>query len=207
MGDPVVANILKTGAILWYAPVGEAVPDENTVNYGDAWGGNWARVGFTKAPLTMMYEAEEAEVMVEEHLGPLDGFKVGEQLNLETMLAEMAAQYLALATGQDPDTDVTTTAAGVGQVGLEEVSVGDSSVIEKFAWGFEGLFVDANGNQLPVRVFVWKGSAKLNGEMEFSQKSGETPGIPLQIKSYVDPGQAAGERLWKYQRVTAPASS
>jgi len=64
MAAPSVTNIVHTGAWLYNAPVGEANPDETTVAYGAAWGGNWVRVGYTKAPLTMAYESEEADVAV-----------------------------------------------------------------------------------------------------------------------------------------------
>ena len=53
MATPVVANILKTGAVLWNVPTGETVPDETSVAVGAAWGGNWARVGYTKEPLAL----------------------------------------------------------------------------------------------------------------------------------------------------------
>lgn len=206
MSDPVVTNIITRGAKLWYAPVGEAVPDETAIAFDDAWGGNWARLGYTKAPLAVAYESEEAEVTVEEHLGPLDGFLISEGLMVETTLAELTAAYLAFATGQDPSTDVTTTPAGASQVGFEELGVGDVAVLQKHAVGIEARYVDANGVSHPVRIFIWKASGRVNGNLEFSNKSGDYPGIPLQLKGYVDPSQASGERFWKWQRVTDPAT-
>lgn len=206
MSTPVVTNILTGGAVVWMAPVAEAIPDETTITYGTAWGGNWARIGFTKAPLTLVYAFDEAEIEIEEELSPIDRLRIKETLALETVLAEVTGEYFALAMGQDSTTAVTTVAAGVGQRAYEEVKLGGNSEIKQYQWGFEARYVDSVGVEFPVRFFVHKGTAKLNGNLEFSQKSGEYPGIPLQINALADPSQAAGEKLFHFQRVTAKAT-
>lgn len=203
MSTPVVTNIIVGGATVWYAPYGEATPDETTVEYGDVWGGNWDRVGFTKAPLTMAYETSEMEVEVEEETGPLDRLRTSEKATLETVLAELSPEYIALASGQDPTTAVTTTAAGAAQRGFSEVGMGTGSALQKFAWGFEGRYQDSAGAFFPVRVFIWKATTEMGGALEFSNKSGNYPGIPLKVKALADPTQAAGEKLFKFQLITA----
>ena len=45
MTTPVVADLIVGPARVFYAPVGEALPDESSIGYGDAWGGNWTEVG------------------------------------------------------------------------------------------------------------------------------------------------------------------
>lgn len=206
MGNPVVTNIILGGAVVWKAPYGEANPDETTIAYGAAWGGNWERIGLTKAPLVAAYSYDEMEVEVEEELSPVDRLRIKEMLSLETTLAELTAEYLALANGVDPTTKVTTTAAGVGQVGYEETKLGGQAELKKWAWGFEGRYVDSAGAEFPVRFFIHKGTAKLNGNLEFSQKSGGYPGIPFQINALADPSKSAGEKLFIFQRVTAAAT-
>ena len=203
MANPEVSNVLKTGAVLWFAPVGETIPDETAVAYGDDWPGNWRRVGYTKAPLRMMYEDEQVDIETEEELAPVNRFRTSETLALETELAELTAEYLALAGG-DQDTVVETSAA-VGQKAYEEVGFGGSAIIAQYAWGFEGFRVDDAGDQQPVRMVVRKGTAKLNGELEFSQKSDGYPGIPLRINALADTSQLSGQKLALFQRVTAPA--
>ncbi len=39
------ADILLSGAKVWYAPVGEALPDETTIAWDAAWDGNWVAAG------------------------------------------------------------------------------------------------------------------------------------------------------------------
>jgi hypothetical protein len=202
MGDPVVANILAGGATVYYAPVGETVPDENSVGVGQDWGGNWERVGYTKAPLSALYEFEEADVEVEEELTTIKRLRSKENLTLETTLAEVTADYLALATHGT----VTVTAPGASQVGKEELDVGGEHVLDEYAWGFEGVYVDGSGDEFPVRLFIWRATAKINGALSFSKRSGEYPGIPLQVKALVDAGKTTGGKLFKFQRVTAEAT-
>ncbi len=201
MSDPVVSNIFKSGAILWYAPAGEALPDETTVGAGDAWGGNWARLGFTSMPLSCLYEFDEADIEVEEYLAAVDRYKQAEKGTLETKLAELTADYLALVGGGT----VTTVAAGAGQVGYEELDIGGVIILTKYIVGFEGIRYDASDNGLPVRVFARRCTMKINGALEFSKRDENYPGIPVQIKALADTDNNG--RLFTWQRVTAPATS
>lgn len=200
MANPSVTNILKTGAVLWYAPTGESKPDESSVAYGGSWGGNWARVGYTKQQLTLAYESEETDIEVEEVLAPVKRFRISESLTVETVLAELTAAYLQLAASNQ-DT-VTETPQGTDQDAYEETGLGGEVILTEKAWGFEGLYIDADGNEQPVRIFVHKGTARVNGELEFSQKADGYPGIPIQIKALADTTQSTGQELLLWQRVT-----
>lgn len=204
MGTPEVANVIKSGARLYVAPTGEANPDETSVIYGAAWGGNWERVGFTKTPLTVAYDSEELDIEVEEELAPIRRWRVKENVTLETTLSELIAEYLQLAASNQ-DT-VSETGAGVGQKAYEETGLGGEVVLTEKKWGFEGLFLNASGDEEPVRVFVHKGTAKINGALEFSKKSTDYTGVPIQIKAITDTTQSAGQKLLLFQRVTAEAS-
>lgn len=199
MGTPTVTNILKSNAVLWYAPVGETLPDETSIDFNEAWGGNWARVGYTKEPLAMGIEDERAKFNVEEELTPVDERRTMFQPSFETVLAEVTGGYLSLMVGGT----VATTAAGAGQKGYEELDFGEEAVITKYAWGFEGLYLDSSGNELPLRVFIINGTAKLNGNLEWSQRNDEYVGMPIRIEALAN----AGDSPVKFQRVTAPASS
>ena len=205
MSNPVVTNLIKTGAVVWVAPVAEANPDETTVDFGDAWGGNWARVGYTKEQLALAYESEEFDLAVEEVLAPVKRFRIGEGLTLETILAEVTAEYLQLAAGNQ--TTVSTTGAGAGQYGYEETGLGGVVALTEKKWGFEGLLVDSAGADQPIRVFVHKATAMLNGALEFSKKSSDYPGIPIQLKALADTSQSVGKELLVWQRVTAEKTS
>jgi hypothetical protein len=201
MGAPVVANIIKSGAVLYEAPVGEANPDETSVAWGAAWGGNWVRVGYTKEALAMAYESEEFDIEVEEELPPVARRRVKETMMLETVLAELTAAYLQLATSNQ-DT-VSETAAGAAQKAFEETGLGGEPILTVKKFGFEGRFITSGGDDEPIRMFVHRATAKLNGNLEFSKKSTDYVGVPIQIAALSDTTQSVGQKLALFQRVTS----
>ena len=192
------ADLIMGPVTVYRAPVGEAEPDENSVGYGVAWGGNWATFGYTKTPLSCNYEFEEFEAMVQEALAAVKRRKTSEALTLETTLAQLTADNVQLGSGGT----VTDTAAGAAQVQMEELEAGNTAVLGEYAWGFEGEYRKDDGTQFPVRLFIWKGTAKLNGALEFGKE--DYPGIPLQIKALHDASKTAGKNLFKLQKVLAP---
>jgi hypothetical protein len=141
-------------------------------------------VGYTKEPLAFTYEDERVDITVEEVLAPVLQRRISEGVAFETVLAELTADYLKLAAGGQGT--VSTTAAGAGQKGYEQITFGDEVIIE------------------PIRIFVYKGVAMLNGALEFSKKSDDYIGVPLQVKALADTDNS--NRLWTFQRVTAPAT-
>lgn len=204
MAAPSVTNIVHTGAWLYNAPTGEANPDETTVAYGAAWGGNWVRVGYTKAPLTLAYESEESDVTVEEELPPVKRFRVSENLTLETVLAELTGDYLALAGGNQAT--VTEVAAAAAQKAYEYTTLGGDPTLTERKWGIEWRHIQTDGTEQPARIFIHKGTAMINGNLEFSQKADDYPGIPIQVKALSDTTQSAGAKLCRFERVTAPTT-
>jgi hypothetical protein len=195
-----VADILHGPVSVKYAPVGEALPADS-VAVGATWGGNWKSFGMTKEPLKCDYNFDELEIEVQESLAPVDRVRIKEALTLETVLAEITAANLSLAANGT----VTTTAAGAGQVGKEEVEVGGSGAIAQFAWGFEGTFITDAGVSLPVRFFLFKGTARANGALEQGREL--SPGISIQVKGLADTSKVVGKQLFKWQKVTAAATS
>lgn len=196
-----VTDILVTPATIYYAPVGETLPDESSVDYGEAWGGNWTNLGYTLEPVSLSYETETFELEVEQITLPVRRVRTKETVMVETSLAEMTGANLALVV----DGTVTTTAAGVGQVGFDEILAGGSVDLSEYAWGFEGFRVTAANVRLPVRVFLYRGQAVLNGQLTFAKGAGV--GIPIQIKALPDTTQDAGEQILVIHNVTAVATT
>jgi hypothetical protein len=196
-----VANIVKSGAAIWTAPLGEALPGKS-VPFGGDWGGNWEKFGLTKEPLTFSYEEERAEIVVEEFLAKVDEKRISESAMFETVLAELSATVLRHVLAQGA---VKQVAAGASQVAYEEIRIGNEADIAKRCWGFEGRFLSDQGEQFPVRFFVFRGTCKLNGEMEFSRKSDDYTGVPMQVVALADPDRDG--RLWSWYRVLGKATS
>lgn len=195
----IVSDIILSPATVYYAPYGATVPAD-TVAAGTAWGGSWVKLGWTKTPLSMLYEFDELDMAIEQSLAPVKRAKVSEALTLETTLAEMYLDGVQLGSGGT----VSDTAAAAGQPGKEELVVGGDAVLDERAWGFEGAYVDEDGAKFPVRVFVWKATARLNGALEFGKA--DYVGTPLQVKALADMTKTNGQRLFKISKVLEPAS-
>ena len=200
MADPVVANLIKTGAALWYAPLGEALPDETSIGFGDDWSGNWARVGFTNAPLKLLYEDERHEINVEEHLAKVKDFRISEKATMETVLAEMETDYIGLLVDQT----TTATAGGASQKAFDALDVGGNVVVAQYAIGIEGFRFDTEATpvQQPVRAFFPIGSFRPNGEIEFSKRADSYVNIPIKIEGFAD--NANTGRVLRWEVITGP---
>lgn len=196
-----VTDILITPAKIWKSPVGEALPDETTVAFDASWGGNWDNVGYTLQPLTMSYDRTLFELEVEQVTGVVKRRVTKEMAAFESVLAEATPDNLQLAIGGT----VTTTAAGASQVAFEDLDVGGEIQIDELQWGFEGFYENAAGAKFPVRVFVYKATSILNGQLTFAKAA--AAGVPIQISAEADTGKAVGSQLIKFQRVTAVATS
>lgn len=196
-----VSDIMIGGARIFYAPEGEALPDETDVAYGAAWGGNWVEIGLTSTPVTWAHNFTETDINVEQRLAAVARARTSEALMLETVLAELTADNLNLAMNGT----VSPTSAGASQDGFEDLDAGGEAVLTVRAWGFEGRYVEANGTKQPVRLFLYLGTATLNGNLVIAK---ETPaGISFQVKGLADTSKAVGADLFKFQRVTAEKTS
>lgn len=145
----------------------------------------------------MRYESEEAGLKVQEYLAEVKRSKTSESLTIETVLAELTADYLQYVTGGV----VTTTAPGAGAVGYDELDLGNDDVLTEYALGIEGRWFDASDNEFPVRFLIYRVTMKMNGPLEFSMVSDDYVGISLQAMALMD--ETSG-RLMKVQRVTLP---
>ena len=192
-----VADILISPATIWYAPVGEANPDDTTVIYGAAWGGNWVSLGYTLEPVSLSYETDTFKLMVQQLPTPVKGVRTSEDAAIETVLAEFTSTNLDIAL----QGSTTTTAAGAAQRALTSTAFGGQTALDEYAWGFEGLYKTAANLEFPVRFLFYKGSAVLNGALEFAKDSGV--GIPLRIELWADTTQTVGEQFGTIEIVTA----
>jgi len=199
MSNPVAANILKSKAVMWYAPAGEALPDETTVAVDASWGGNWSRIGYTKTPTVLVLEEEQYDIEVQELLNSIDRVAIKQSSRFELELAEVTAEYLGILLGTTP----STTAAGAGQKGYEQLDVVSRFHLTKYIIGLEGSRL-VSGVSQPVRFFYPRCTLKIGGNLEFSQKTSDYTGLPIQIMAL---DNDAGTAWFQMQRVTAAATS
>lgn len=195
-----VADIVIAPATVYRAPVGEPLPSGDTIDFGEAWGGGWVNLGYTLTPVTLGWTQEIFELEVEQVTAPVKTLRVKEDGTIETTLAELTAANLNLVL----DGVVTNVSAGAGTRAKEIVKAGGKTAIAEYAWGFEGLF-KIDTDPLPIRVFLYRGSAILNGQLQFGKRV--AAGIPIQIKALLDGGKTAGQQMIEIQKITAKATS
>lgn len=197
------SEIMIAPVNIYYAPTGTANPDETSIDFAEAWGGAWVNAGYTTAALTMNLDVETFELEVQQSTSPVKGMKVRETLTFETVLAELTAAHMKLAMGSS--STVSTTAAGAGQKGYEEVGLGGEAYMPEYKFGFEGYLLSAANAKLPVRIFVHRATFVLGGALEFSKSA--AAGIPIRVQAWADTAQSEGQQLFVFQRVTAVATS
>ena len=195
------ADIIIGPARVFYAPLEEPLPDETTVAYGAAWGGNWEEIAMTKTPFSMNRDLSTFDVMIEQSTLPVKRVATEEKVAFETTLAELTGDYLQLAM----EGTNTATAAGASQVGYEELVAGGKAVLTERSWGMEGTYTDAAGVNFPIRIQIYRATAVLNGSLTFGKA--DSAGIPLRIDALGDLTKAVGAQLFKVQKVLAAATA
>lgn len=191
------SDILVSGAWLWYAPEGEANPDDTTVEVGDDWGGNWSWLGLTTSPLTLNQATTEFSVDVQQLSTPILSAITSEDYTLATDLAEMTAENLQLLFGGN----IVTTPAGAAQTGVIDLKFGGRTQRTVYKIGFEMKHALANGTLLPLRIFFHRVQMSLGGDIAFDK--GAVAAVPLSIKVLSDDSQAENEKLAHWQKVFA----
>jgi hypothetical protein len=195
-----VSDLIVTPCRVLYSTVGLTLPAD-TVAYGGAWPAGWTELGATKTPLTIELTRETALADIQETLTEITRAIKKEALTAETTMAELDPDNIALSWGGT----VSVTPAGASQPGKDELLGGDTTAIAERQWGFEGSYVSAAGNTHPIRFYIWKGVSAFGAKLEFGKA--DPTGTTLRIVANPDLSKAAGQRLYKWVKITAPASS
>lgn len=193
-----VADILISPAAVYVAATSAAQPT-TAIGYGSSWGTAWTSLGYTLEPISLEYDATIYELEVQQVMAPVKRVLQKEMLTMETVMAEVTATNIKHAVNGT----VTTTAAGAGK-GYDTIDAGGSISLPEYQWGFEGFRVDSAGTAQPVRVFIHKGQAQMNGPLRFAKNAGV--GVPLQVVASPNLALVAGKQLMQMHIITAPAT-
>lgn len=198
MADLLVAEIIKGAAKVFCAPVGTA-PPANTVLIGQDWGGDWERIGFTRAPLTFGYAFETVNLDdIQEVLGAIESSKSSEELNIETVAAQLNLEVLGITWNAAASAPVAATSTAYG---YEEFGLGGDESLVKKALGFEVATRNDDGDLLGLRAFIWRAVSRAGGNLEFSRTA--YTGIPFQMRALIDITKPIGHRFATVRRFTA----
>jgi len=196
-------DVLVTPANVLYAPVGTALPDESTVeynSYGD-WSG-FTLLGYTTSPTSFTYGYETFDVEVQQSAAPIKSSKTNETLTLSFTLAQFDPDILALVL----DGTANDTAAGPGQKAFSQVDAGGDTQLSEYMFAIEAYRTEpGTGIKQPVRIFVYRGSLSVNGDISFD-KGGVTQ-VPCQVTALADSTKPVGSQLVSVQIITGGATT
>ena len=197
-------NILIGRGRLYVAPLATANPDESTVLWGVAWGGSWVDCGkmLDGKPVSFNLGDAYKETFTEDSLGPEKVTRIKRAPVVKASLDEFTSVNLAKVYDS---TAATTAAAGGGQKGYFEIPIGDDPTVTLYKWGIEGVRLDANGNEQPVRYFLNSGYVKSVGD--FTHAKATEAEIMIEIGVLADSAVAAASRYGTLQIVTAAATA
>ena len=196
-------DILIGPGRLYVAPTGEANPDETTVAYGTAWGGNWVDLGdiIEGSPVVLSISEDVTQVKTEQSTAPKNAVRTSREVMIRATLAEHSITNMAYVL----DGTASATAAGPAQKGYSDIPFGTNSDLDFYKFGIEALRKDSNDNNQPVRWFLHKGYFALAGDINYAKS--DPTGVPIEITLLGDGTQSAGEELGTLQIVTAAATT
>ena len=196
-------DILIGPGRLYVAPIGESNPDETTVAFGAAWGGNWVDLGdFVEGSgITLSIGEDVFKAYTELSTALKNAVRTRREVMVKATLAEHSVTNMAYVL----DGTAATTAAGGSQKGYSDIPFGSNADIDFYKFGIEATRKDASDNNQPVRWFLHKGFFQLAGDIPYTK--GGISGVPVEINIMSDGTQSTNEELGTLQIVTAAATS
>ena len=197
-------DILIGPGRLYRAPLTTANPDESTVDYGEAWGGQWVDMGdlIEGSPVTISIPEEFTKVYTEQTTAPKNAVRTRREFMIKATLAEHTVANMAVVLQGAAE---STAAAGGGQKAYSEIPFGTEAEVDLWKWGIEALRKDAADNNQPVRWFLHRGYIRLAGDTAYAKQN--PTGVPIEITILGDGSQPQGEELGILQIVTSQATA
>ncbi len=163
-----IDNILIGPGKVYRATPVEDLPDESSVAYGAAWGGNWTEMGLlmTGSGVQMRHGSTMYDVKADGILLPLKRVPTSREIAFAFTLLEYTPENLQLVF---PDSTLTETAAAAGQKAFADLKIGSGQDNPPYTVGIEAFRQDADGNKQPVRWRVYESSIEQDGETPFQQ--------------------------------------
>lgn len=177
-------------------------PDDDSVDYGDAWGtpsgqtGAWSAVGYTDGGVNVAMTVDRGEIRVDQELEPILRPATGRTTTFETTLAEFTAANLKNAAGQGA---ITTVAAGSGTRGHDDLDVSSTIADTYIAAGLDFLHP---GDSEAFRVFMWKCLPQGGVQATFNPEDKAV--IPFALNAFPDTSTTPA-RILKFRDIIAAA--
>jgi len=162
-----------------YVPSAPPALPADSIPLNGVWGGNWVELGATTNGLEFDFSRKTKKIMVEEQQTPVAITTTDTTFTFGLELSEDTLDTMRLAYGGGI---ITTTAAGVGQLGIQTLAI--SSELTNFSFGFEGVNEFGFWRRVLVPVVVSVANAKTQYQRADKQRT-----YKVQFESLVDPTQ------------------
>jgi hypothetical protein len=186
-------NVLVGLAAMYFQPYVPATPPALPADSSalfTVWPSPWKPIGATTEGLTFGFSRETNNIMIEEQVTPVDVQTTSVNFTMQVTLSEDTLETMILAYGGG---SVTTTAAGVGVTGTQQLKI--SSSLSYFSFGFEGKNNKGYWRRVLVPVVVSVAEAQTIYRRAESQRT-----YGLTLTSLVSPEEVI------IREMTAPAT-
>lgn len=200
---PLITNILVGPAVIWHRPFVSNFQPSSLDNIGARtdFPAPWLRFGYTEGPTAFKYTRTDKDVTSNEALGPLARFATDEIATFSFSLKEVNPESVNYASGFAYST--TSGAPGGGRGGFEQFAVGGKATLDKRLWCISAISTTDYGLELPVRVYIWAGTARITDGMEWARDG--SPKLGCEITAMQDDSHTLiGEKMWAYRKLWAP---
>ena len=193
MAAPVVANILYGPGVVWFRTVDSTFNPSSldAVPLGSNLPSPWNRFGFTEGPTSFQYEREEKDIMSNESLAPVIRFPTMEKATIGFTVIEVTPGLFNIAAGLD---FATTTGSG-----WEQWVTGDVKTLVERMYCIESTYRNAAGVAYPVRLYIWRGTAKITNSLEWEREG--QPKLQVEVGALGDLQRIAGQRLFAIRKL------
>lgn len=149
------ANVQIGVANLFIAPANTSLPADS-IDYGNAWGGDWVYVGATVEGVKFSIEPSTKNISIEESSTPALVTFDSVDISIESELAEDTLESMQLAYGAGGV--ITATSAGAGTIGKRELAL--SETLGEIAAGIDMQL--RNGKWRRVLVPIMNSTGKVD---------------------------------------------
>ena len=175
----------------------------DNLGVNDAFPSPWSRFGFTEGPTSFKYNRTEKSVMSNEYLSPVVRFATMEEGTFALTAKEVNPGQMNTAIGVPFKT--VSTSPGNGYAGSEQLVLGGEPALKVHMWCLSSTYINAVGVAFPVRLYIWRGTARLMNALAWERE--ETPNMEIEISALADVDRQQGQRMFAYRKLWAPITA
>lgn len=170
-------------------------PDNDTINYGDDWGSDWAPEGYTQGGIAVQLTRTLTDILFDQSIDPVAQLTTARDIRLRTVLGQATPKLLASATGYGSYVE-TPAGGGVVKPFNDFIIPANLPPIDYFAFGVEAELQSGE----PLRVIAWR--TQLVGSPTYDIKKDAAATIPFEARALPDTA-GSNNRVITFRQILA----